>query len=53
MASRPVLEVERADRGYDKPAARKQRWKEFVKPLPAPVLQCPARAAWIAASRLP
>jgi glutamate synthase (NADPH/NADH) small chain len=32
------LEVERADRGYDKPAVRKQSWKEFVKPLPAPVL---------------
>jgi glutamate synthase (NADPH/NADH) small chain len=32
------LEVERADRGYDKPAVRKQSWKEFVKPLPAPLL---------------
>jgi glutamate synthase (NADPH/NADH) small chain len=36
------LEVERADRGYDKPAARKQSWKEFVKPLPAPVLHAQA-----------
>jgi glutamate synthase (NADPH/NADH) small chain len=36
------LEVERADRGYDKPAVRKQSWKEFVKPLPAPVLHAQA-----------
>jgi glutamate synthase (NADPH/NADH) small chain len=36
------LEVERADRGYDKPAARKQSWREFVKPLPAPVLHAQA-----------
>jgi len=36
------LEVERADRGYDKPAARKKSWKEFVKPLPAPVLRAQA-----------
>src|SRR5882724_8998168 len=36
------LEVERADRGYDKPTARKQSWKEFVKPLPAPVLHAQA-----------
>jgi len=28
------LEVERADRGYEKPAARKKSWKEFTKPLP-------------------
>jgi glutamate synthase (NADPH) small chain len=33
------LEVERVDRGYDKPAARKKNWKEFVKPLPEPVLR--------------
>jgi glutamate synthase (NADPH/NADH) small chain len=36
------LEVERADRGYDKPAARKKNWKEFVKPLPEPVLRAQA-----------
>src|SRR6202049_4163167 len=36
------LEGERADRGYDKPAVRKQSWKEFVKPLPAPVLHAQA-----------
>src|SRR5258708_3472313 len=36
------LEVERADRGYDKPAARKKSWKEFVKPLPEPVLRAQA-----------
>jgi glutamate synthase (NADPH/NADH) small chain len=36
------LEVERAERGYDKPAVRKQSWKEFVKPLPAPVLHAQA-----------
>jgi glutamate synthase (NADPH/NADH) small chain len=28
------LEYERRDRGYDKPAARRRSWKEFVKPLP-------------------
>jgi glutamate synthase (NADPH/NADH) small chain len=36
------LEVERADRGYDKPAARKKTWKEFVKPLPEPLLRAQA-----------
>jgi glutamate synthase (NADPH/NADH) small chain len=36
------LEVERADRGYDKPAARKKSWKEFVKPLPEPLLRAQA-----------
>src|SRR6202035_3763371 len=36
------LEVERADRGYDKPAARKKNWKEVVKPLPEPVLRAHA-----------
>src|SRR5918911_41479 len=36
------LEVERADRGYEKPAARKKSWKEFVKPLPEPVLRAQA-----------
>jgi glutamate synthase (NADPH/NADH) small chain len=30
------LEIERIDRGYDKPEMRKQSWKEFVKPLPEP-----------------
>jgi glutamate synthase (NADPH) small chain len=36
------LEVERTDRGYEKPAARKKSWKEFVKPLPEPVLRAQA-----------
>jgi glutamate synthase (NADPH) small chain len=36
------LEVERTDRGYEKPAVRKQSWKEFVKPLPEPVLHAQA-----------
>src|ERR1700747_1229294 len=36
------LEVERTDRGYDKPAARKKNWKEFVKPLPDPMLRAQA-----------
>ena len=36
------LEVERVDRGYDKPAARKKNWKEFVKPLPEPMLRAQA-----------
>src|ERR1700726_4301839 len=36
------LEVQRADRGYDKPAARKKNWKEFVKPLPEPLLRAQA-----------
>jgi glutamate synthase (NADPH/NADH) small chain len=29
------LEIERHDRGYEKPAARVKTWSEFVKPLPA------------------
>jgi glutamate synthase (NADPH/NADH) small chain len=29
------LEIERRERGYEKPAARLQTWKEFVHPLPA------------------
>lgn len=29
------LEIERQDRGYDKPEVRRKHWKEFVKPLPA------------------
>ena len=28
------LEIERQDRGYDKPDLRRRSWKEFVKPLP-------------------
>jgi glutamate synthase (NADPH/NADH) small chain len=28
------LELERHDRGYDKPAVRRQNWREFLKPLP-------------------
>src|SRR5436305_1061130 len=36
------LEVERADRGYEKPAARKKSWKEFVRPLPEPTLRAQA-----------
>src|SRR3954447_2245215 len=36
------LEVERVDRGYEKPAARKQSWREFVKPLPEPALRAQA-----------
>src|SRR6516164_7034699 len=30
------LEIERHDRGYDKPDVRRRNWKEFVKPLPEP-----------------
>src|SRR5690349_3397002 len=30
------LEIERRDRGYENPEARKKTWKEFVKPLPFP-----------------
>ncbi|HYM17051.1 MAG TPA: glutamate synthase subunit beta [Micropepsaceae bacterium] len=30
------MEIERHDRGYDKPDARKKTWTEFVKPLPYP-----------------
>ncbi len=33
------LEVERRDRRYDKPAARRQSWREFVRPLPVPELR--------------
>jgi glutamate synthase (NADPH/NADH) small chain len=29
------LEIERQDRGYEKPDIRRQTWKEFVKPMPA------------------
>jgi len=30
------LEIERQDRGYDKPDIRRRSWKEFVQPLPEP-----------------
>jgi glutamate synthase (NADPH) small chain len=30
------LEIERHDRGYDKPEIRRRSWQEFVKPLPDP-----------------
>jgi glutamate synthase (NADPH/NADH) small chain len=30
------LEIERQDRGYDKPDVRRRSWREFVKPLPEP-----------------
>src|SRR4030088_3541359 len=36
------LGAARATRGYDKPTARKKSWKEFVKPLPEPVLRAQA-----------
>src|SRR6185295_2154513 len=36
------LEVERTDRGYEKPAARTKSWREFVHPLPEPVLRAQA-----------
>ena len=36
------LEVERVDRGYEKPAARKKSWREFVHPLPQPILRAQA-----------
>ncbi len=29
------LEIERQDRGYEKPDIRRRTWKEFVKPMPA------------------
>ena len=32
------LEIERHDRGYEKPEARRRSWKEFLKPLPEPEL---------------
>ena len=32
------LEIERHDRGYDKPDVRRRTWKEFLKPLPEPEL---------------
>ena len=33
------LEIERTDRGYDKPAVRKRNWGEFVHQLPEPALR--------------
>ena len=36
------LEVERVDRGYEKPAARSKSWGEFVQPLPEPALRAQA-----------
>jgi glutamate synthase (NADPH/NADH) small chain len=36
------LEVERHDRGYEKPAVRKQSWNEFLHPLPEPELRAQA-----------
>ena len=32
------LEIERHDRGYDKPDVRRKTWTEFLKPLPEPAL---------------
>jgi len=32
------LEIDRRDRGYEKPEARRKSWKEFLKPLPEPEL---------------
>ena len=36
MMGKPTgfMEIERRDRGYEKPEARKKTWTEFVKPLP-------------------
>src|SRR5258708_7581720 len=36
------LEVERVERGYEKPASRKKSWREFVHPLPRPTLRAQA-----------
>ncbi len=36
------LEVERVERGYEKPASRTKSWKEFVHPLAEPVLRAQA-----------
>ncbi len=36
------LEVERVDRGYEKPAIRTKSWTEFVHPLAEPVLRAQA-----------
>jgi len=36
------LEVERVDRGYDKPTVRTKNWREFVHALPEPTLRAQA-----------
>ena len=36
------LEIERHDRGYDKPEVRRKHWHEFLKPLPQPELRAQA-----------
>jgi glutamate synthase (NADPH) small chain len=36
------LEVERKDRGYEKPAVRTKSWREFLDPLPQPELRAQA-----------
>ena len=36
------LEIERHDRGYDKPDVRRKTWTEFLKPLPEPELAAQA-----------
>ena len=36
------LEVEREDRHYDKVEARRQHWREFLEPLPQPMLRAQA-----------
>jgi glutamate synthase (NADPH/NADH) small chain len=36
------LEVERLDRGYEKPAVRRTNWHEFIHPLPEPTLRAQA-----------
>ncbi|MBV9861919.1 MAG: glutamate synthase subunit beta [Alphaproteobacteria bacterium] len=36
------LEIERVDRGYEKPAVRRRNWHEFVRPLPEPELRAQA-----------
>ena len=36
------LEIERIDRGYDKPTVRKHNWREFVHALPQPALRAQA-----------
>ena len=33
------LEIQRRDRGYDKPDVRRKTWKEFVEPLTEPALE--------------
>src|SRR5436190_2143262 len=36
------LEVERVERGYEKPTARKKSWREFVHSLPEPTVRAQA-----------